>query len=243
MLRSTLAALALGRGTVLTSAQLVDQLWGLTPPVTAGATLRNYIRRLRQALPAPLIETGSGGYTFTAHSDQVDVERFQQLLQCSRSLRDESPVEATALLGSALGLWHGTPLTGVGDGPLLAMERARLEDLYVTAVEEHFDLMLGLGRHEVVVDEIMACTRVHYHRERLVRQLMIALYRCGRAADALAAYRSTRERMVEELGIEPGVMLREAEQSILRSDPALLGPLGVTTRSRRLTPCSLRATG
>ncbi|MEV0643206.1 AfsR/SARP family transcriptional regulator [Streptomyces sp. NPDC050619] len=225
MLRATLTALALGRGQVISSTQLIDQLWGLTPPVTAGVTLRNYVRRLRKALPAQVIQTGPGGYTFVARRDQIDVERFQQLLQRSRSVRDQDPVMAGALLDDALALWRGTPLTGVGDCPLLIMERARLEDMYLTTAEERFELKLRLGEHEIVVDEIMAISRAHYQRERLVRQLMIALYRCGRSADALAAYRSTRKRMVEELGIEPGVVLRDVEQAILRSDPALLSPL------------------
>ncbi|MFH8973389.1 BTAD domain-containing putative transcriptional regulator [Streptomyces sp. NPDC017890] len=227
-LRATLATLALSRGRVTTSTELIDQLWGATPPVTAAVTLRNYVRRLRKALPAPLIETKSGGYWLTGHQYAIDVEGFQELVRRSRAVRRHDPAEAARLLDQSLTLWRGTPLTGVGDCPMLDMERARLEDTRLTVAEEWYELRLRLGEHHEIVDDLMAAARTNYVRERLVGQLMVALHRCGRVAEALTAYRVTRDRMVEELGIEPGPELRDLEQAILRSDTELIEPVPVS---------------
>ncbi len=214
----------------MSSTELIDRLWGPTPPVTAAVTLRNYVRRLRKVLPTPLIQTESGGYRLTAGQEQVDVERFQELVQRSRTVRGHDLAEAARMLDKSLTLWRGTPLTGVGDCPMLEMERARLEDMYLTVLEERFELRLSLGEHHLIVDEIVAAARTNHVRERLIRQLMVALYRCGRIAEALAAYRVTRDRMIEELGIEPGVDLRNLQQAILRSDATLVEPPPVSPR-------------
>ncbi|OKI09466.1 hypothetical protein A6A06_01835 [Streptomyces sp. CB02923] len=233
MLRTTLAALALRAGRVVPTEELADQLWGVKTPATARVTLRNHIKRLRKILPAGRIHTESGGYRLAAELYEIDVERFRRMLLLSRKLSREALREAADTLDEALVLWRGTPLTDLVDSPLRVFEQPRLEDIYLTAVEERFALGLDLGDHEKIVDEIMVMARGHYARERLTYQLMTALYRCGRTAEALAAFRATRERMVDELGIEPTAPLRELEQAILRSDPALTLNLAAAATS----PC------
>ncbi|WP_431047911.1 AfsR/SARP family transcriptional regulator [Streptomyces sp. P1-3] len=222
LLRTTLAALALRARYIVPSSELTDQIWGSRPPVTAGATMRNYIKRLRQLLPSNRIHTESGGYRLVADRSEIDVERFRDMLQRSRELGRENLVEAAKTLDEALTLWRGTPLTDLCDCPLRSFGQTRLEELYLTAVEERFAIGLELGKHAEIVEDIMATGAIYCMRERLVHQLMTALYRCGRTVDALNVYRSTRERMVEELGIEPGVNLRKLEQAILKGDPALM---------------------
>ncbi|MFI1972731.1 AfsR/SARP family transcriptional regulator [Streptomyces cinnamoneus] len=223
MLRATLAALALRAGHVVPVGELMDQLWGGRPPATAGATLRNYIKRLRKVIPKDRIRTESGGYRLDVEPADVDVLRFRELRARARALAGSDPQAAARTLDAALALWRGTPFTDLGDGPLRSLEQPRLEDLYLATVEERFAIGLDLGEHHVLVDEIMVMSQVYYLRERLLHQLIVALYRCGRTAEALAAYRSARKRLVAELGIEPGMHLRKLEQAILRSDPELAG--------------------
>ncbi|WP_308295371.1 AfsR/SARP family transcriptional regulator [Streptomyces sp. PSAA01] len=221
MLRATLAALALRARHVVPSGELVDQLWGSCPPPTAGPTVRNYIKRLRRVLPGNRIRTEAGGYRLEVDRNEIDVERFRDLLLRSRRANPEDLAYAAETLDEALALWRGTPLTDISDSPLRSFEQTRLEELHLIAAEERFAIGLRLGEHAELLEEIIVMGQSHWARERLVHHWMTALYRCGRTADALNVYRSTRKRMVEELGIEPGAELRELEQAILRADPAL----------------------
>lgn len=222
MLRALLAALALRPGRVLPAAELVHGLWGEEPPPTARTTLRNYVMRLRKALPEDRIRTAAGGYQLLVTEAETDVGRVRELLRDSRALTTAAPAEALALLEEALALWRGTPLEDIGDCPLRGAEQSRLGELHLTAVEERFELKTALGRHGEIIDELTAAVRGHPLRERLARQLMLALHRSGRTADALAVYRAVRERLIDQLGLEPGLELRQLEAAILRDDPALL---------------------
>lgn len=222
MLRTTLAALALRTGQVVPVGELAEQLWGSQLPASARTTLRNYVMRLRKAVPGERIRTVAGGYQLYASKEETDLGRFRAILLRSRELTAKAPAEAAVMLDGAMGLWRGTPLSDLSDCPLRTVERPRLEELYLTALEERFELKLSLGEHAVIVEELAAAARAHHLRERLTRQLMLALYRCGRTAEALAAYREARARLIEALGIEPGTELRQLERSILRGDPRLV---------------------
>ncbi|MGD9483858.1 BTAD domain-containing putative transcriptional regulator [Streptomyces sp. TRM70308] len=224
MLRSLLAALVLRAGRLVPGDELVDELWGERVPANARTVLRNYVMRLRKLVREERIRTVPGGYQLVAAPEETDLGRFRGLLLRSRELTKTAPCEAVVLLREALGLWRGTPLADLPDCPLRAREQPRLEELHLTATEERFDLELALGNHEAVVDELGSAARRHRLRERLTRQLMLALHRCGRTAEALGVYQDARRELVEELAIEPGAETRALEQAILRDDPALAAP-------------------
>lgn len=180
-----------------------------------------------QAPPREPLRTVPGGYQLQVREEETDQGRLRAALGRSRELAGHEPAGAAALLDGAVRLWRGTPLSDLPDCPLRTVERPRLTELYLTAVEERFELKLGLGEHGPVVDEIATMARAHPLRERLVRQLMLALYRTGRTAEALSVYREARQRLVEELGIEPGGELRELETLILRGDVPAARPASV----------------
>ncbi|GAA2376703.1 AfsR/SARP family transcriptional regulator [Streptomyces carpaticus] len=227
MLRATLAALALHPGQVVPVDELAEQLWGAHVPSSARTTLRNYLMRLRKLLPGEPLRTVPGGYQLQIREEETDQGRLRAALGRSRELAGHERAGAAALLDGAVRLWRGTPLSDLPDCPLRTVERPRLTELYLTAVEERFELKLGLGEHGPVVDEIATMARAHPLRERLVRQLMLALYRTGRTAEALSVYREARQRLVEELGIEPGGELRELETLILRGNVPAARPESV----------------
>ncbi|GAB2869656.1 AfsR/SARP family transcriptional regulator [Streptomyces mayteni] len=218
-LRTALAALALRAGQVVRIEELAEQLWGTEPPPSAAATLRNYVMRLRRIVPGERITTESGGYRLRADRSETDLGRFEEGVRLSRALSAEEPARAAALLERALGLWRGVPLCDLSDSPLRAFEQPRLEGVRLSALEERFELMLALGEQTIIVDEVVAAARTHHLREGFTRQAMVALHRCGRTPEALAAYRETRERLVEELGIEPSAALRALEAALLRDEP------------------------
>lgn len=223
MLRALLAALALRPGQVVPASELIQQLWGQEPPPTARTTLRNYVMRLRKALPEGGIRTAASGYQLLIDEKDTDAGQLRELLRSARRLTAGDPAEALRVLETALGLWRGTPLEDIGDCPLRSTEQARLEELRLSAMEECFELKTALGRHAEIIDELTAAVHANPLRERLARQLILALYRSGRTADALAAYRSVRARLIDELGLEPGLELRRLEEAILRDDPDVRG--------------------
>ncbi|MGW4373924.1 BTAD domain-containing putative transcriptional regulator [Streptomyces albidoflavus] len=223
-LRSLLALLALHPGRSVEADVLADQLWGGEVPPTARATVRTYVMRLRKALPPGSLGTGPEGYRLVLEETGTDIGRLRELLRRARELAASDPDGALALLDEAVRLRRGTPLTGVTDCPALAGRRAGLEELLLTAAEERFQLMLDRGRHQEAVAEIAEAARTHPLREHLAEQLMLALHRCGRTADALHAYRSLRELLVEELGVEPGARTRQLHQAILRGSPETGAP-------------------
>jgi len=208
---------------------LVDQLWDDRPPVRAQHTLDVYISRLRKTLdPAAECEavvTTPGGYMLRAAEEQLDVRRFERLAGEGRfALAQNEPGRAAAALRAALALWRGEPLAEVSYEPFAQAEIARLQELRAGVTEDRIEADLALSRHGDVVSELEALAADYPQRERLHQLLMIALYRCGRQAEALAVYQSVRRRLVEELGIEPGPALQRTERAILEQDASLEPP-------------------
>jgi len=227
--RALLASLLLRAGEIVPEDRLLEEVWRGEPPPSGGAALRVRISQLRKALAAtgspPALTTRSPGYVLEVDAGQVDALRFERLLRegCA-ALSDGDPAAAAATLREALELWRGPALAEFADDPFAAAESARLEELRIQAVEERVKAELSLGRHRELAAELEGLVSEHPFRERLLGQLMLALYRSGRQAEALAAYRDARSVYVEELGIEPTRRLQEMEQRILRQDPSLDPP-------------------
>ena len=217
--RALLAFLALRAGEVVSTDRLVEELWGEAPPKAAVGSLQNLVSELRKALGAELLVTRSPGYVLAIDRDRIDAHRFEQL---ARDAQAGSPAGArAAVLREALALWRGPPLADLAFESFAQAEIARLEELRSSVREDLFEAELELGRHGRLAGELEAFVAEHPLRERPRGQLMLALYRSGRQADALEAYRAARETLVEELGIEPSTDLQRLEQAILRHDPAL----------------------
>ena len=220
--RALLAALALEAGRVVSVDSLVEALWPGEPPETAGHAVQVYVSQLRKAL-GPVLATRAPGYVLELAPEHVDVHRFTRLAQEGRAaLVGGDPVTAEGAMREALGLWRGPALADFLYEPFAQNEIARLEELRTVVLEERIDADLALGRHAELVSELEALVQAQPLRERPRAQLMLALYRSGRQADALAAYRAAREILVDELGIDPGHELRELEAAILRQDDSLL---------------------
>jgi YVTN family beta-propeller protein len=223
--RALLAILLLRRGEVVSSDRVIDQLWGERPPATAAKTLQGYVSHLRKSLGNGVVVTRGGGYMLAVSPDQVDAERFEAMVADGRvALADDDALRARELLCSALELWRGDALADLAYEPFAQGEIGRLEEARLRALEDRIDTDLMLGHHRDVVGELEALVGQHPHRERLLGQLMLALYRCGRHADALDAYQRGRSALNDELGLEPGAELRELEQRILTHDSALEPP-------------------
>jgi DNA-binding SARP family transcriptional activator/pimeloyl-ACP methyl ester carboxylesterase len=219
MERSLVAALALAGGATTSTDSLIWSLWGETPPDTARKTLQTYVRNLRRLLGAEHVVTEPVGYRLLISRDEVDVHRFRSLVQQGdRALRDHRVDHARAMLCSATALWRGQPLTGVAPDTGLCAEVARIEQEYVAAIEARIAADLAGGRDEELVGELEFLVREHPFRERLWGYLMVALYRSGRQADALAAYQRVRILLRDELGVEPGGELRRTEAAVLRHE-------------------------
>ena len=232
--RALLALLLLHVNETLSTDRLIDELWGERPPANATKTVQMQIVRLRKALagqaghgPADVVVTRERGYELRLDPDRVDSHRFERLVAEGRSeLAGGHPRLAASALERALSLWRGQPLGELAYEPFAQREIARLEDLRVAALEQLIEAKLALGSHAEVISQLETLISEHPYRERLRAQLMLALYRSERQADALQAYQSARRTLVEELGIEPGERLRELERAILAQDSALAAPLG-----------------
>src|SRR5262245_24637310 len=206
-------ALLVRANEVVSVDRLVDDLWGGSPPPTAPKIVRNAVSTLRRELGDRLV-TRSPGYLLRVEQGELDSERLEQAV--AGGDLDE--------LTDALALWRGQPLSQLAYEPFAEYEIARLEELHRTAVEARIDAELARGRHASVIPELEALVREHPLRERLTGELMLALYRSGRQAEALEVYRQARERLGRELGIEPGPALKELERKILNQDESLAGP-------------------
>jgi WD40 repeat protein/DNA-binding SARP family transcriptional activator len=232
--RALLALFLLHANETLSTDLLIDELWGEHPPTTATKTVQVHISHLRKTLGRGdgngsdgLIVTRDHGYELQLDPEHLDSHRFERLIgEGAAELADGRPEDAASALEGALALWGGPPLADVAYEPFTQREIARLDDLRTAALEQLIDAKLQLGRHEEVVGELEALIREHPYRERLRAQLMLALYRCDRQADALQAYHDARRSLVEQLGIEPGERLRELERAILAQDPSLAIPAG-----------------
>jgi DNA-binding SARP family transcriptional activator/tetratricopeptide (TPR) repeat protein len=224
--RELLAALLLQHGQLLSVDRLVDCLWGERAPAGAATTLRTYVKQVRQVLEragaAAGVESRSGGYVLGLDPTELDAERFEELLRQGQAAADRGEAETVdALLGDALSLWRGELLADLGRPEYAVAPAARLDELRLVAWEGWLDAQLELGRHRSVVTRLQALVDDHPFRERFSAQLMIALYRSGRQADALAVSASTRLRLADELGLDPGPELRELETSVLQQSPRL----------------------
>ena len=216
--RALLALLALRAGEVVPTDRLVDELWGDEPPRAAVGSLQNFVSELRKMLGAEVLVTRAPGYLLDIPRHAVDVHRFERIV---REAGSEAPEQRAAGLREALGLWRGPALADVQLEDAMVAEAARLEESRVAAWEDRLEAELELGRQSQVIGELESLVAKHPLRERPVGLLMLALYRGGRQADALDAYRRSRERLVEELGIDPSHELQRLEQAILRHDKEL----------------------
>jgi predicted ATPase/DNA-binding SARP family transcriptional activator len=216
--RALLGLLLLHAGEVVSGERLVDELWGERPPATAATSLRNLVTQLRRLLGGETIVTRPPGYLLEVEPEQIDLPRFERLLA---EARKAEPREQARLLREALALWRGPPLGGLAYERFAQDEIRRLEELRLEALEERLEAELALGQGVELVPELEALVQAHPLRERLRAQLMLALYRAGRQADALAAYQAARRTLVDELGVEPSPALQELQGAILRQEPAL----------------------
>ncbi|MCA1831733.1 MAG: BTAD domain-containing putative transcriptional regulator [Actinomycetota bacterium] len=222
--RRLLAALAVAAGRHVSPDQLIDAIWGERPPTSARKLLQVYVSKLRKMMPpGAQIVTGPAGYALELEREALDSVRFEQFLADGRAaLADGNAALATSLLGRALALWRGHAYADFAYEDFARTEADSLEELRLVALEEHVEARLRLGHHDEMLAELHAVTAEHPLRERLLRHLMLALYRSGRQSDALDAYQAFRALMRDELGLDPGPDLRELEQLILRQDPSLL---------------------
>ena len=230
--RALMALLALNANRVVSAEHLADDLWGGEPPAQAATTLRVYVSHLRKALAGidgeseGVIKTRRPGYLLELPGSAIDASQFDEA--CARARMAASAGDnrrAAALYREALDLWRGRALADVADQAFARSEAVRLEEARLAALEDLIAADLALGRHAELVGELDALTKGHPLRERLWAHRITALYRSGRQADALAAYRELRERLVDELGIDPSAELQELERKILAQDPSL--PSGV----------------
>jgi DNA-binding SARP family transcriptional activator len=216
--RALLAVLLLHANDVVSTEQLVDEVWGESPPATVAKSIQVYVSRLRKQLGEGRLVTRAPGYLLRVDPSELDVACFERL---AAEAEDAQPKVAGEKLRRALALWRGPPLADLAFEPFARAEIARLEELRAAALEQRIEADLALGRHSQLVGELEGLVREHPLRERLRGQLMLCLYRCGRQAEALESYQAARGVLVEELGIEPGRQLRELHQAMLRQDPGL----------------------
>jgi DNA-binding SARP family transcriptional activator len=233
--RSVLAFLLLHANEVVSRDRLIDELWGGEPPETASTAVQVHVSQLRKVLGRDAIVTRAPGYLIRVQDGELDLHRFEHLVD---EARGQEPALAAERLREALSLWRGAPLAEIALSPTTAAERSRLEEQRLGALEQRIAADLELGRHAELVPELERLVREHPLRERLRGQLMLALYRSGRQAEALDVYRSGRRLLDEELGLEPGEELRRLERAILEQDPSLVGgrPTSAPARAAPAVP-------
>ncbi|MBB5939862.1 AfsR/SARP family transcriptional regulator [Streptomyces zagrosensis] len=225
--RALLAALLLRDGRTATAPELVDGLWGNEPPDAAIATLRTYASRLRKSFgpESVALVSEAGGYSMRVDVDALDLARAEHLAAEAEKARTAGErAGARELITQALDLWDGEPLAGL-PGPYVDNQRTRLLEWRLSLVETRLDLDLELGHHTETISELTALTAAHPLRERLRELLMLALYRSGRQAEALAVYADTRRLLADELGVDPRAELAELQQRILQADADLNTPV------------------
>jgi YVTN family beta-propeller protein len=218
--RAVLAMLALHANEPVSTDRLMEGLWGEAPPASAAKMVQLYVSQLRKLLEGGDAEilTRGRGYELRLPADRVDALRFERLVGVAAGEREA----ANGAAGEALSLWRGSPLDDLADEPFAAAEIRRLEDLWLRVREVAIDDALAAGHHQQLAGELDELVAQHPLRERLHAQRMLALYRCGRQAEALEAYRYARELLVGEIGVEPGPELRRLHEAILHQDPSLV---------------------
>jgi DNA-binding SARP family transcriptional activator len=225
--RALLADLLIHANQVISVDRLIDDLWGEKPPDTASNALQVYIAGLRRLLgedAAGTLLTRRPGYTLLVGTDSLDLFRFQSAVHAGRAVMQTDPATAAARFTEALALWRGRPFADLTTLDFAMAEMTRLEELQAAAVEDLVEMNLVLGRNEEALEQLHPLIADNPLRERPRYQLMLAMYRSGRQAEALATYRAFRDQMAEELGIEPGAALRELESAILNQDSSLTHP-------------------
>jgi DNA-binding SARP family transcriptional activator len=226
--RALLATLLLAANRIVSAEEIAEALWGASPPPSAPVTIRNYVKRLRQALGDAgwgRISTQPRGYLISVGAGELDTLRFEALLESARAAaRDGCWGTAADQARAALALWRGEPLADVESDALALREVPRLAEMRLQALEVRIDADLHLGRHAEATAELQGLARAYPLREQMHALLMLALYRCGRQGDALAAYQHARQVLVEEVGVEPGADLQALHQQILTADPTLAAP-------------------
>jgi predicted ATPase/DNA-binding SARP family transcriptional activator len=240
-LQTLLAALAVECGAVVALDRLVDELWHDDWPTRRDNALQRQVSTLRRTLRArDVIQWREAGYRLTLDRSAIDLFRFEDLVARGiDALRAGEERRASALLADGLSLWRGEPFTGLSEAGLLGDESRRLAALRLTATEAHIDAELALGNHSTIVAELERLVADHPLHERFRAQLMLALSRSGRQADALRSYRSARETLAEELGIEPSAELRAVELAILRQEAGIAADKDVTVpRARTNLPAT-----
>ncbi|WP_424217662.1 AfsR/SARP family transcriptional regulator (plasmid) [Streptomyces sp. BI20] len=228
-LRAIVATLALSPGITVSSFDLLDELWGEQPPRSAMNSLQGHIARLRRVLvrqsgkeeTRDVIRTTGSGYVLTLPPENVDASRFGTAVERARREGPREPAAALTHLTRALAAWRGPALLDTGHGMICRTAAARLEETRLLARELAVDARLALGRHAETVSELEHLLARHPLRERLCEQLMIALYRSGRQADAISTFHRVRHRLSAELGLEPGPALRDTLAEILRQEESL----------------------
>lgn len=225
--RAVLAMLLLARGMQVSLDGLIDGLWGAKVPRTGASTVRTYISRLRGRLDTDaehgeLIESIGDGYLMQQGAAVLDLDQFEEGLSKARTAcQCQATVRAVSVLGDALGLWRGVALAGV-PGPYAESRRVRLAELRMVATEEKLAMDIAIGRPGEAIAELGELLAEHPFREGLSELLMLALYRAGRQAEALAVFRGVRQRLGAELGINPGPALQEMHQRVLQADHRLM---------------------
>jgi len=248
VVRRLLAALLLDAPRPVTAEMLEERLWGASPPATARTALQVHVGRLRRLLEPDhregaeweVLRTRSVGYTLDVEDGAVDARRFETLVSEADELVAVDPRDALRRLDEARALWRGRPWGALADEQWLVADAVRLEQLHSRADELWFDLELALGHHEQLIEPLRGAVLEEPLRERRWEQLMVALYRSGRQADALRAFQEARTVLVEGLGVEPGPGLREVERAVLTQDPALMSPAHLdAARPRHNVPVAL----
>src|SRR3954470_8799124 len=232
--RALLAVLLLRANEVVSTDRLVEALWGEEPPDTALKAVQVHVSQLRKALGAGVIRTRPPGYSLEVARDELDLDRFRRMHDEAQAIAGAEPARSRDLLAAALALWRGQPLADLTYATFAQADIARLEEMRIAAIEDRIAADLALGRVPGLIAELEPLIAAQPHRERLRAQLMLALYRSGRQAEALEAFRDARAVLTEELGIEPGRELRELHQAILEQDPSL-------DRDRTATPAAAAA--
>ena len=219
--RAVLAHLLLRANNLVPTEVLIDEVWGDEPPEAARNALQSYASHLRKAIGPGRLEGSRAGYVLRADPSEVDTVRFQSLLRDARRLMPIDPKAAVAAFDAALSLWRGPAFGDLAPEPSLRAEAARLDELRLGAMEDRIEASLTIGVHDQVIGELEGLTARNPLRERLWGQLILALYRAGRQAEALSAYQRARNVLADELGIDPSPDLRKLHQRVLQQSPDL----------------------
>jgi DNA-binding SARP family transcriptional activator len=226
VLRSLLAVFLLAANDVVPTSRLVELLWSADAPASSRHAVHVHISRLRRALFVPKradarLDRRDPGYVLRLDPAAIDANRFESLVHRGHALTGPDPRQAGRLFDAALALWRGPPLIDLGDAEFVLGTRARLEEMFLGAVEERFACRLTLGTDADLIGDLRGFIAEHPLRERPIAQLMVALYRSGRQAEALSAYAAARDHLADEIGVEPGPRLDQLRDEILRHDPDL----------------------